>query len=140
MIKKIEKNSIVTISYKLLDSKGKIVDESYPQQPLTLQYGKTKINNELEKKLLGKTIGDEIELKQKIETESPTLEMDFDDFAEDEALEFEENQIIELNLQNKIQLFVIEKIDNTTGKLYVKHYNPYNNQTLINKIKIEKIE
>jgi FKBP-type peptidyl-prolyl cis-trans isomerase 2 len=140
MIKKIEKNSIVTLSYKLYDSKGKVVDESYPQQPLILQYGKTKINSNLEKKLLGKTVGDVIELKQKINTKSPTIEMDFDDFAEDEALEFEENQIIELNLQNKIQLFTIEKIDNTTGKLYVKHYNPYNNQTLINKIKIEKIE
>ena len=140
MIKKIEKNSIVTLSYKLYDSKGKVVDESYPQQPLILQYGKTKINKELDKKLKGKSVGEIIELKQKINTKSPTIEMDFDDFAEDEALEFEENQIIELNLQNKIQLFTIEKIDNTTGKLYVKHYNPYNNQTLINKIKIEKIE
>lgn len=140
MTKKIEKNSIVTISYKLYDSKGKVVDESYPQQPLILQYGKTSINKDLEKKLLGKTVGEEIEMKQKINTKSPTIEMDFDDFAEDEALEFEENQIIELNSQNKIQLFVIEKIDNTTGKLYIKHYNPYNNQTLINKIKIEKIE
>ncbi len=140
MTKKIEKNSIVTISYKLYDSKGKVVDESYPQQPLILQYGKTSINKELEKKLKGKIVGDVIELKQKINTKSPTLEMDFDDFADDDAIEFEEDQIIELNLQNKIQLFVIEKIDNTTGKLYVKHYNPYNNQTLINKIKIEKIE
>lgn len=140
MTKKIEKKSIVTISYKLYDSKGKIVDESYPQQPLILQYGKSKINKELEKKLLGKTVGEVIELKQKIETESPTLELDFDDFEDEEAVEFEEGQIIELNLQNKIQLFVIEKIDNTTGKLYVKHYNPYNNQTLINKIKVEKIE
>lgn len=140
MIKKIKKNSIVTLSYKLYDAKGKVVDNSYPQQPLILEYGKTNINKELEKKLKDKQVGDVIEIKQKINTKSPTIELDFDDFVDESTLDFEENQIIELNIENKVQLFVIEKIDNTTGKLYVKYYNPYNNQTLINKIKIEKIE
>ena len=135
MIKKIKKNSIVTLSYKLYDAKGKVVDNSYPQQPLILEYGKTNINKELEKKLKDKQVGDVIEIKQKINTKSPTIELDFDDFVDESTLDFEENQIIELNIENKVQLFVIEKIDNTTGKLYVKYYNLYNNQTLINKIK-----
>ena len=137
---KIQKNDIVTLSYKLCDNKGNIVDESFPEQPLYLQYGKTIINKELEKKLKGKSVNDIIELKQKFATESPTIELTLDGLDDEKFHSYEKNDVIEMEQNGKINYFIVEKFDLQAGKLFVKYKHPYEGSTLINKIKIENIK
>jgi len=135
----IDKNDIVTLSYKLYDSKNNLVDNSYPEQPLILQYGKTNINKELEKKLKGKKVGDEIEIKQQLKTKAPTIEINNNDLEEEDIENLNEGQDLQLNISGKETLFVVEKIDTKKGSILLRYKNPYENETLTNKIKIEKI-
>lgn len=135
----IEKNDLVTISYKLIDAKGNIVDESHESQPLHLQYGKTIINKELEKKLKGKSVGDEIIIKQEFKTKSPIIELTLDDLDEDEFHSYEKGEIIELTQNDKPAFFIVERFNLQDGKLFVRYKPPYEGSTLTNKIKIEKI-
>lgn len=138
-IETINKNDIVTISYKLYDSKGNLVDESPEDHPLILQYGKTIINKILETKLKGKKVGDEVEIKQKLKTKAPTIEITLDDLDEDKIHNYEEGELIELDVGGKPNLFIVEKFDLQAGRLFVKHKNPFEGTTLINVITIEKI-
>lgn len=136
----IKKDDIVTLSYKLYDSKGNLIDESQEQQPLYLQYGKTIINKELEKKLKGKKVGDEIELKQNFKTKAPTIELTLDDLDEEKFHNYEKGDIIEMTQNEKPAFFVVEKFDLQAGRLFVKYTNPYEGTTLTNVIKIENIK
>ena len=133
----VEKGSIVYLSYKLYSNK-KLIDES--KTNLLLEYGKTIINKNLEKKLLGKTVGDIIELKQKLKTNAPTIEFDISSFDDETAEEFKENHIIEIIIKDKKNLFLVEKLEPENDKVFLKFQNPFENKVLINKIKIEKIE
>ncbi len=133
----IKKGDIVYLSYKLY-SNTKIVDESKEQ--LILEYGKTNINKELEKKLLGKNVGDMIEIKQKFISNSPTIDLDLDSLDEDTLTQLKEDSIIEINLKGKTNLFFVKQINENNNSVSLQYYNPYENKILINKIKIEKIE
>jgi len=137
--KGIAKNDIVTISYKLYDANDELVDESQKEQPLILQYGKTIVNKELEKKLKGKKVGDKIEIKQKLKTEAPLIELTLDDLDEDKFHNYNEGELIELEVNGKPNLFLVEKFDMQAGKMFVRHKNPYEGTTLTNVITIEKI-
>lgn len=133
----IKKGSIIYLSYKLY-FENKVVDES--KDFLILEYGKTKINKELEKKLLNKNIGDIIEIKQKFNSNSPKIDLDLESLDEDTLENLKEDNIIEIKIKDKINLFVVKEIDENKGIVSLQYYNPYENKTLINKIKIEKIE
>jgi FKBP-type peptidyl-prolyl cis-trans isomerase 2 len=135
----IEKNDIVTISYKLYDSQGNLIDESPEDHPLILQYGKTVINKILEKKLKGKKVHDEIEIKQKLKTKAPLIEITLDDLDDEKFHDYKEGELIELNVTGKPSLFVVEKFDMQTGRLFVRHKNPFEGTTLTNVITVEKI-
>ncbi|PIU21989.1 MAG: hypothetical protein COT14_03260 [Candidatus Diapherotrites archaeon CG08_land_8_20_14_0_20_30_16] len=136
----IEKGDIVTLSYKLYDSTKKLIDECKEQQPLVIQYGKTVINKDLHKKLMGKKICDTVEIKQKLKTKPPLINIDFDNLEEEDQEQLETGQIIELNIKDKRNLFIVEKINLETGTILLKYKNPYENQTLTNIVKIEKIK
>jgi len=135
----IEKNDIVTLSYKLYDAKGKIIDQSYPEQPLVLQYLKTNINKELEKQLKGKTVGTIINIKQKIISKAPEIEVSYDDLDEEDLENIHEGQELELSVAGKTNLFIVEKLSKTTATALLRYKNPYEGTTVTNKIKIEKI-
>lgn len=133
----IKKGSIVYLSYKLY-FENKVVDES--KDFLILEYGKTKINKELKKKILNKNVGDIIEIKQKFNSNSPKIDLDLESLDEDTLENLKEDNIIEIKIKDKINLFIVKEIYENKGIVSLQYYNPYENKTLINKIKIEKIE
>jgi len=57
----IEKDRVVTIDYKLHDAAGKVLDSSDASEPLIYLHGNENIIAGLEKHLLGKKAGDEVE-------------------------------------------------------------------------------
>lgn len=136
----IEKNDIVTLSYLLLDDKDNVVDESSEDKPLVLQYGKTSISKELEKKLKGKKVNDVIEIKQKFKTKAPLIELTLDDLDEDQFYNFKEGEVIELTIGDKPSFFTVEKFDLQAGRAFVRYKNPFEGAILTNKIIIEKIK
>jgi FKBP-type peptidyl-prolyl cis-trans isomerase SlyD len=56
----IEKDRVVSIDYKLRDSKGEVIDASEASEPLIYLHGNNNIIAGLEKHLMGKTTGDEV--------------------------------------------------------------------------------
>lgn len=56
----IEKDRVVSIDYKLQDSKGEVLDSSEGGEPLIYLHGNDNIIAGLEKHLAGKTVGDNI--------------------------------------------------------------------------------
>ncbi|HOX33375.1 MAG TPA: peptidylprolyl isomerase [Spirochaetales bacterium] len=57
----IEKNRVVTIDYKLQDTEGEVLDSSEGAEPLVYLHGNDNIIAGLEKHLLGKKAGDDVD-------------------------------------------------------------------------------
>lgn len=136
----IKKGDLVFLSYKLFDENNKLIDESPPIQPVVIEFGKTKISPFLQKELKGKTKGDAFKIKQKLKATPPNLELNFEDFEEDDLEKLEKGKQIDLTINEKNYIFNVININSNTSIVTLQYANPEKNKILTNTVTIIDIK
>lgn len=136
----IKKGDLVFLSYKLFDENNKLIDESPAIQPVVIEFGKTKISALLAKNLKGKTKGDAFKIKQKLKATPPNLELDFEDFEEEDLEKLEKGKQIDLTINEKSYIFNVLNINSNACKVSLQYANPEKNKILTNEVTIIDIK
>jgi len=111
----IEKDRVVSIDYKLQDSKGEVIDASEASEPLIYLHGNNNIIPGLEKHLLGKTDGDQVSCVVPategygVRDESLIFKVSKADFGEGASIE--EGMQFEAHGEEGAQIVTVTKIE-----------------------------
>lgn len=118
-MEKITKNTLVSISLKLCDTQGNVLDES--DEVMYLHGGHHQIFQKLEDELEGKTIGESFDL---LLTPSEAFGEYDENLAVEEKLEdLPEDLVVGMELEGEGEdvVFVVEKIENGVASLNANH-------------------
>ena len=138
---KIAEDTVVTMTYKLTDTEGTVLEQSDPDEDFAYIHGHGQLPDRLEEELEGKESGARVQITVTPEDgfgereENQIITVPRDDFPNDEELI--EGLQVEAETQDGHQIFSIVKFDEETVTLDGNH--PYAGMTLSFDVTVKEI-